>query len=433
MARKILIIACDTAPLDLISSQRVNHFIDFFSARDFKVDVLTSRKTAVDGPCTDQRAYARLRSKAVFHEVGLLKKGGAQPADSEGSPAVLSQRASRFRGIAKLLRKQLTYFLGQLIDYRTIWAINSITYYKKNLASEKYDVLISSSLPVGVNLVAAYIKKNIPSALWISDHRDPWSMNHLANYSRIAKQLDRFVEKKILSSADLLVAVSDEMASILMDLHKRPVQVVMNGFIEDEYLNLPETEKFFEKSDKTLNIVYAGNIYKGRRDPYKLLLGISKSKKRDLIKVHFFGSYMGNVYELIREGGFEDFCFIHGAIPRQEALSVCRTSDFNIFLESGADDAKGVLTGKVFELIALGRPVISIGPGKYFKTSEILSEAGLLVHWDDFGSGDIYDFLASKRRARAPEELRRMSSDYSRNGQVQKILSFIQSSSGMNL
>jgi hypothetical protein len=417
MPKKALFVAYDVAPLELISSQRVNHFIRFLCAHNYDVDILTSVKTSIDGPCTDVDNYEKLKQLANFYEVGSIVN-----INSRSLGVTKSQTKTKLRSCFKNIRSKLAYLFGFLVDYRTLWAIRAIIFYRKNLQNTSYDLIFSSSLPAGVNLVAAYAKAKVPTALWISDHRDLWSMNHVVNRSWFARGIDKIVELRVLNRADVLTTVSDELSKTMEDLHKKRCLVVMNGYIPEEYENLQADRKFFNAEPEALNIVYAGNIYEGRRDPTPLLTAIANSKHRDLIKVHFFGLYLAGLEVLIGKYSYQDFCFIHGSLGRDDVLRVNKAADFNLFLESGQSDAKGVLTGKIFELIAVGRPVLCLGPKKDFKSVEILNEAGLLLHWDDVEPNSLYECL----RDRTSEGTSPQAIDlYSRDRQAGKLLEYL--------
>lgn len=377
---KILIAAHDVAPLDLISSQRINHFIDFFSNKGYKVDVLTSKKREIDGPLKDFDKYRELKRKANFIEISSAWGGGDLTAVQEKKESS-SSKTDRRRKVLKKIKAIIVKFTGQLLDYRTLWAYNSIQYLKTS--NIKYDVLITSSLPPCVNWLGWYIKSQNESTLWVADFRDLWTLNHLVEYNFFSKGIDTFFEKKFLSKADVITTVSTDLSEQMKSFHKKDVLIVRNGFIPTEFSSIVSDEVFFQDKSK-IHIVYAGNIYKNRRDPTELLLLINKSNLADKVNIHFFGHYLANLEEIVKVSNAEKYCSFHSPLSRNEMLGVLKASDFNLFLESSEIDAKGVMPGKIFELIALGKPIITIGPTDDFESVQLIKSSGLFVDLLDF-------------------------------------------------
>lgn len=377
---KILIAAHDIAPLDLISSQRINHFIDFFSEKGYQVDVLTSKKREIDGPLKDFDKYRELKGKSNFIEIPSTWINKELPITQE-KKEINTNKNNGKREFLKKIKAILVKFTGQLLDYRTLWAYNSIQYLKTS--NVQYDVLITSSLPPCVNWLGWYIKSQNEDCLWIADFRDLWTLNHLVEYNFFSKGIDTFFEKKFLSKADVITTVSNDLSEQMETFHQKDVLIVRNGFVPTEFSSIVRNGFFFQDKTK-IHIVYAGNIYKGRRDPTELLLLINKSNLADKVNLHFFGHYLANLEEIVKANNAQEYCSFHSPLPRNEMLGVLKASNFNLFLESGESDAKGVMPGKIFELIALGNPIITIGPCDDFESVQLIKSSGLWVDMTDF-------------------------------------------------
>jgi hypothetical protein len=54
-----------------------------------------------------------------------------------------------------------------------------------------------------------------------------------------------------------------------------------------------------------------------------------------------------------------------------------------LLLESGEEDAKGVLTGKIFEYLAMGKPIISLGSKIDSAIGRLLTETGCGFCYED--------------------------------------------------
>lgn len=91
------------------------------------------------------------------------------------------------------------------------------------------------------------------------------------------------------------------------------------------------------------------------------------------LRIQFYGSRLDSIYQLVNENGLSGFVDIKGYVSKQEAQRVQQDADALLLLEAGTP---GVLTGKLFEYIASGRPIIAIGPKQESAIGRLLSETG---------------------------------------------------------
>lgn len=78
------------------------------------------------------------------------------------------------------------------------------------------------------------------------------------------------LEKTWLQGASAITTVSSHLAEQMRSLHSSiPVHVVRNGFLPEELAEISPASQFFRdlNLESKTNIVYAGSIYAGRRDP----------------------------------------------------------------------------------------------------------------------------------------------------------------------
>ena len=393
MAKRLLVVAYDLAPLDVISSQRVNYFVEFFSSIGLEVDVITSKKHPVDGPLTDTSAFKRLSRAATIYQIDYMPRflRGEKEADRP-----LPNKESKKRNFLKKIKPMLIKLFGAFFDHRTLWAVKCLRFLRRHTINHRYDYVLTSSLPVSVNLVGWYLQRNNAAHYWVADFRDLWSRNHLIPYSAFSRSFDSFIEKFFLKRSDLISTVSESLKADMVSLHGIPGLVVMNGLVARDYQNLVADYAFFDALDcnKKVNIVYAGSLYAERRNPAPLLKMLIMSSERENFAIHFFGPDADEIKRLLPDIDLSDLCFFHGRRPRSDVLAIQKAASLNMFLESGEPDAKGVITGKLFELIAMGRPVLSIGPKSDFESVRILSSSTLLIRWEDIGEFGVQELAA---------------------------------------
>jgi glycosyltransferase involved in cell wall biosynthesis len=181
-----------------------------------------------------------------------------------------------------------------------------------------------------------------------------------------------------------------------------------------------------------LRVVYTGRIYPGKRSPASLIKAIESlldGKKIQLhdVVVEFYGVNTSAVIaelDAIKYPGIIKDC---GYVSRDYAIQKQQSADFLLLLESGDSDSKGFLTGKIFEYLAAGRPILSIGSTADSAIARVLNETrcGRCYAEDsDALSEDLFNYL----RGQSPiwfdpdlEAIQRYSRKYQADLLLQKI------------
>lgn len=228
------------------------------------------------------------------------------------------------------------------------------------LKKEKFDAIISSSSPVTTHIIARDLKK-IYKLPWVADLRDLWTQNHNYPYPILRKIIEKKLEIKTLSSANILTTVSDPLSENLRNLHKKKcIYTITNGFDPKKINNPPQ--KIINK----FIITYTGQIYPGKQDPLKILYALKdliKEKKiqSEDIEVRFYGPENYWLEKEIESQNLSNIVRQYGKIFPEEAIKKQRESQLLLLLNWENKNQKGVYTGKIFEYLAARRSILAIG------------------------------------------------------------------------
>jgi hypothetical protein len=222
------------------------------------------------------------------------------------------------------------------------------------------DTIISTSPPVTSHIIAKRLKDEFKIP-WLADFRDLWTQNYYYPYSPLRRMIDRRLELKTLSAADVLVAVSQPAADDLRSLHKqKPVYSIPNGFDPVEVNASPAklTAKF--------TITYTGNLYPGRQSPVSLFAALRDlmsggSMDASDIEVRFYGPEAGWIDKQAERYGLTGIVTQFGMVPREIALNKQRESQLLLLLKWSDARQRGLYTAKIFEYLAARRPVLAVG------------------------------------------------------------------------
>jgi glycosyltransferase involved in cell wall biosynthesis len=268
-------------------------------------------------------------------------------------------------------------------DARCFWIKPSVKFLTDFLRTNPVDVILSSGPPHSMHLIGMGVKKNtnIP---WVADFRDPWTEIDFYDklmLTRFADRKHRKLEKEVLQNADAVIAVGSHLAKRLENTGGREVQVITNGFDPDDFSFLPvQPEDLF-------TLTHIGSLNRDR-NPEILWQAISElcSENEEInekLRLRFVGKTDYSLKESLAKNGLQDRTEIIPYLPHYEALKLAASSAVLLLLINQTPNQKGIVTGKVFEYMATGRPVLCVGPSDG-ESAQILSEAK---------AGEVCDFI----------------------------------------
>lgn len=392
--KTILIVTYNWPPRNAIGTNRPYSWAKYWAENEqVAVKVITAKKYAFDGPL-DYKLPA-LKNVEVF-EVPYIKV-----------VRYLSflMRYSWVRGLAKKIKKIVNKNKAEQIEVRNRWIEPALAMAKEIV--KDVDFIVSSHGPSGCHIIAANLKKDNPEVIWVADYRDLWSQNHLLDYTEDQVERQRQLEVSTVGVfADHVTTVSRPLAEQLEALLRKPVSVITNGFdllrsdIQDNIRRF-----FYQPVSKPVLIVYTGMIYPGYRDPIPLLEVISDMVEDNIIltddvRVIFYGEKNDALKSIAGDKRFKKFVELKGHVSREVAYRAQSEADILLLLESSSPGASGVLTGKLFEYMAAGRPVLSIGSSSQSAICSVLQKTGcgICAHLDRDALKRIILELVSGRR-----------------------------------
>ena len=271
-------------------------------------------------------------------------------------------------------------------DARCGWVKPSVRFLKEYLNEHPVDAIISTGPPHSMHLIAMKLKEAL-GLPWIADFRDPWTEIDYYNDLHLTAWADRKhhrLEQEVLTKADKVVTVAPDGARRLGRLGNRNVRTIYNGFDRDDDTQTPVnlSEQF--------TITYLGVLSK-IQNPSNLWQALAELIKEDSgfdknLKINMIGQIDSTVVSSIDENGLTQLVAYSPYMPHDQVSAVHRSSTLLLLLlmPDSEPRAKGLLTGKLFEYMASGRPILCIGP-EDGDAARILREtgAGQTVSFED--------------------------------------------------
>lgn len=270
----------------------------------------------------------------------------------------------------------LTYRMPCLHD---LWFFSSYAVLKKI----NPDVIIATHGPY-INLITAwiYVTCNSEKILWV-DFRDLWTANHRSLGLRGIRIFEKILEMRVLRSAKVVTSVSENLCKQLISIGADSSHLVYNAPVSAFQGKI----RIFNRNIE-LTFCYVGTVYPGWRDPshfFKLLRHFvdRQSLSTKQLQIIFASRNAGNFFTLADEFGVREFIDYRGAVSREESLALQQQADILLLLESSAPEARGVLTGKVFEYLMTDKPILLVGPGPDSELYQLLLKHDRLFTLDD--------------------------------------------------
>ena len=264
-------------------------------------------------------------------------------------------------------------------DAKIGWIPFAVQKGKKIIKKEKPDIIFSSSPPPTVHLIAKKLAK-WSGIKWVADFRDPWTDLYHYDQTRknvYSKSRDKKLERRILNTADELITVSKNVASLLTakKSSKKMITIIPNGYDEADFCDFDKIQNF----DK-FTLAYAGKM-NNQQNPTKLWKALGNLVRSDQkFAKNFQMLFMGNIADEIINGikanNFENNLKMAGYVHHKKMLENLSKSHILLLLIPNTKNNEGIVTGKLFEYLATENFILGIGP-KNGDAAKILHETNM--------------------------------------------------------
>ena len=247
-------------------------------------------------------------------------------------------------------------------DARRFWIKPSIRFLHKYLLENPVDAIISTGPPHSMHLIALGLKHRLDLP-WIADFRDPWTEIDFYNQLRLTRRSDRkhkIQESSVLNGADKVVVIGKTMAERFSIAQKITPVVIPNGYDEADFT------KKTEDSGKEFSIVHIGAMNRDRNHPafWKAISELIKEQPEltsDLMII-LVGKLDVSVLRIISQHDLQDRVKIEAYLPHDQISPLLQSASALYLPINNTPNAKMIQTGKLFEYLAAGRPILGMGP-----------------------------------------------------------------------
>jgi glycosyltransferase involved in cell wall biosynthesis len=262
-------------------------------------------------------------------------------------------------------------------------------------------VIVSSGPPHSAHLAAKRLARRL-GVPFVVDLRDDWASDPFG-YDIVPWQgwLNRRFERAVVRSASAIIAVTEPMQAAVLARHpeqRQSVLLIPNGFDPADF---EEVERYAPSQDGVTEILFAGRLMdqESLGDLYEALDALNSEGEH--VRLRIVGVVERRQLALLEPYRDRPWLRLHGPVPHKAAVQAMVQADVLLVVTlQGGSGASPNMTGKIYECLAAGRPIVLIGPQS--AASGLIRSLGVGAHADPAEPGAIRAaVLSAIQQARA--------------------------------
>ncbi len=330
--------------------------------------------------------------RRLGHDVTVVTTSafGALPSDAEDA-VVRTRDLASAQALRKLMRRPPLEADGDAAvekapsplltrvavpdSYLMSWVPFAVGAARRILRERGADCVITSSPPDSVHLAGLALGRDRPT--WVADLRDGWLFEPLREPfpTRPQRALDARLEGRVARRADAMTAATRPIAQ---DLERRlgaAASVVPNAWDPDLEVAVAAAEAP-ELRPGAFSFVHTGTLSGGwGRDPRPLARAFAsllteRPQLRERVRIVLAGRRREDGLSLFSEFGLTTSSITSALFPTRRDGAAARARALLLVTSPNSGEA----TGKLFEYLASGRPIVALAAGN--EAARIVDETG---------------------------------------------------------
>ena len=403
---KILIIAYSYYPEMTPRSFRWSALAEEFVEKGFQVDVVTSNNNQLNS----EENFNGVQIYRTFNLIPVFKISSVIVNESPTNISITLFQKIKNKTY-KSLMILINFFYKKFIksfywpDSNFLWYFPALNLSKKLINLNKYKNIITVTHPYTCNLIGLSLKKKYPKINWITDNGDPFCFSDSSidvNNKFLYDKINFKIENKVFKYADSVSYTNN----ITCNMYAEKFQQYSSKIIlipplvkNNKNYKFVNTDEYFINNNNKIILSFFGVLYKGIRNPKKLLDLINYIFLNDIdtykkIELHFFGDYKQCVNDFKEFKSISENIFFHNMVDKKTAISAMTKSDILINI---GNNTTYQLPSKVVEYVSLMKPILNVCSIKNDLSAAYLKEINF-VHSYYNNKKLAYNFIKNYRQ-----------------------------------
>ncbi len=395
--KRVLVVTYNFPPVGGAGVQRITKFVKYLPQFGWDATVLTTENPSV--PVYDESLLADIPPQTVVVKARTLEPGyalkrivsasnaakltrsvseGEQPATSAGRSPSLTLRVNLFAAAKRVLRGTANFLLQP--DPQVLWNSQAIEAGLRALGQRKHDAIFVTAPPFSSFLIGAELARRTGLPL-VLDYRDEWSISnsYLENkrLGWLSRTWQQHQQSLCVRAASALIATTKHSAESLQAVAKASecqplVTHIYNGFDSADFHEgtppLPDaTLETTTDSNQPYKLAYIGTLWNLTSvEPVVRAVQQLAERSPDLasrLELHFVGRRTAAQDEWLNQLGSLSCRVVRQPyLDHDAALQLMSSADGLCLLLSDLPEAGRVVPAKMFEYLAVRRPIFAIVP-----------------------------------------------------------------------
>ncbi|MEZ4648679.1 MAG: glycosyltransferase [Candidatus Eisenbacteria bacterium] len=317
-------------------------------------------------------------------------------------------------------------------DGRLGWYRPGVALGKQIIREFDPDAIFATGPPFTAHWIGRTLSRASGKPL-VLDFRDPWTRaTFYPERPGWAKRVDERLEASCVRQASVCVSVGRQLRDDLLERVGGTAddwEILLNGFDPADFAGVDPAPR------PQPSIAHVGSVF-AQRIPWTFLDVFGKwcraSAEQGEARLVFAGRLAPEMEARLAEPDLRPNVDLLGFLSHGESLSLMRTVDLLLLLTSEDATSRGMLTGKVFEYLGSGTPILALAPEGEAEELLDASGGGTTVRPSDAeGIGRALDdwWRSVKRSGRAPwkssaADVNRLQ--FSRRAQAERLASILE-------
>lgn len=284
----------------------------------------------------------------------------------------------------------------------------------KTIKKEKIDVIMVIAEPFS-SFISGVLLKFICRKPLILDFRDEWNENNkylFVEKNKVIRKIEGLLESACVRYSDKVISVTQNIIDNFNRHYKEcsdKFTCITNGFDPEDFNGLKESQG----NRDLFTISYAGAIYL-HRSPGCFLEAIAglineRPEFSKILRLNFIGDIAPEIKELINNNKFKENISVRGFLNHADTLDILKNSDILLYIEDDVKNSDRILPAKLFEYMAIKKPVLALVGEGVAKNTVMGSKIGLTADPKDPSQikralYSLYDAYYNKKNKFCPDE-----------------------------
>jgi glycosyltransferase involved in cell wall biosynthesis len=378
LTKRLLLISYHFPPVGGAGVQRPLKFVKYLRRYGWDVSVLVAANPSVpvfdESLCRDLPQDLVIEKARTWEPDYQTKQQLAGKASAAGTQASRKGLVAGIKGLAKRTVKGIANTLLQP-DQQMLWLPNALGAAKRLLKRLPHQAILATAPPYS-NLILGSILKRKTGLPLVVDYRDEWDLSsqYLENSKRdwFSCLVQERMQRSVLRRADAIIATTQGSTARLQERARQagsraPAFCIFNGFDDDDFSYLPAITSATQTERSRFRLVYTGTLW-NLTTVEPLVRAIERlhadmPELLERLELVFVGRKTPEQIAILNRIAttrcqivLRDYC------DHSEALGLMADADALCLLLSGVPGAERVAPAKLFEYLALRKPILAITP-----------------------------------------------------------------------